>query len=444
MIHGVSLAPTIKEHLTEIVQLQMELLYCAATLDTFNKDTCADYLNNRPRDPRFKGRGTKITRWLWKPRTSTRHIHLENFATKYASKGVKNQREERERKKQWCLRLEREVKMLSDRSIPYIEIADFFGDERKPDYQKKIAYSWKGEAALFLLYFYENFDFSEDLFADAKPFGRQDFLKAFLDANADLEICPICDESRYYTRGKGLIHTDIDHYLPKSLYPHFACHPFNLIPICHPCNSTVKERKDPLVNSGHRRPLTRYALPYRDNNWSMNGYLEVKLGKEISFVALRPRKDAAGGINTQQQEALQLLSEIYDIPHHWDANKIAETLFRRMRQFFGDGKGMPLGNDMLQEVYNTLKQLLYYLDKEDRQKDPFAFAMVWTLATIIEETLKPLTVASSNNAIPQSIEEDKQFARALIQEIVSWFGQNLDENELRDKYVEDLLAILRK
>lgn len=40
--------------------------------------------------------------------------------------------------------------------------------------------------------------------------------------------CPIC----------GLRDaTDLDHYIPRQLFPEFSIHPYNLIPICHKCNN---------------------------------------------------------------------------------------------------------------------------------------------------------------------------------------------------------------
>src|SRR5258708_40042314 len=126
MIHGLKLASIIDERLTELVHLQIHLLYCAATRDPFNDESCAKYLDEK--SP-FKGKGVAIADWLWKQGTSTRHEYLEKFATTYAATGKVAQKKERECKRQWCKRLAREVGMLSDKSIDYIEIADFFGNE---------------------------------------------------------------------------------------------------------------------------------------------------------------------------------------------------------------------------------------------------------------------------------------------------------------------------
>jgi hypothetical protein len=435
MIHKMILSPTIRDHLTEIVQLQIDLLYYAATNKEINKTTCASYLDEKPLDPRFIGRGDAIAIWLWASGTSKRHNHLVKFASTYTSTHLDEQRAEQQQKKDWCLRLAKEVAMLSNSKLPFIEIASFFGDAPLPNCKKKLTYTWKGEASCFLLYFYENFigddeEFPKELFPTARPFGRQAFLDAFLAANSSLEICAICDESRYFTQGKEHIYASIDHFLPKSRYPHFACHPYNLIPICHACNSSLKGRKDPLEMNSPSRLLNGYSLPYHDVNWGTDAYLKVNLSTEIEFSApLVLRKDTSGQTNIQKEDALKLLSALYDIPGRWPAGKISETLFRRMRQFLGNGKGGPQSFDMPSEVNNTLEQLLYYLDQEDRQKDPFAFAMTWVLVAILEDQIQPL------------LNGQKGFHSPLLSEIMSWFGQDPDKNQSRVEIARSLRAV---
>jgi hypothetical protein len=74
----------------------------------------------------------------------------------------------------------------------------------------------------------------------ASSFGRQDLLTAFKSTNRHLHICAVCDETGYYTMPNDRIFAQIDHYLPESMFPHLACHPFNLIPICSYCNAMIK------------------------------------------------------------------------------------------------------------------------------------------------------------------------------------------------------------
>lgn len=51
--------------------------------------------------------------------------------------------------------------------------------------------------------------------------------------------CPLCGLDYVY---------DLDHYMPKSIYPEYAVHPQNLIPICRRCNNKKLEQWVDLQN----------------------------------------------------------------------------------------------------------------------------------------------------------------------------------------------------
>src|SRR5205807_9918270 len=90
-----------------------------------------------------------------------------------------------------------------------------------------------------------------------------------------------------------------DHFLPKSLYPHLACHPYNLIPICHTCNSSYKGPRDPFDDcNGSRRSLNPYILPYRLAQFSRNTFLDVKIGQQTREAALQENPSTLTGIAT--------------------------------------------------------------------------------------------------------------------------------------------------
>jgi hypothetical protein len=126
------------------------------------------------------------------------------------------------------------------------------------------------------------------------------------------------------------------------------------------------------------------------------------------------------------EEAIALQQELYQIPGRWQKPgamlKISDTLFRRMRHFIGDGQTIITGSDMQVEVYNALKQLLYYLDQEDQQKDPFAFAMTWILVALLQG----------------------KYTQALVEEVNSWTGQSLEESKKRHEHAEGLLKIVQE
>ena len=58
--------------------------------------------------------------------------------------------------------------------------------------------------------------------------------------------------------------TDTDHYFTKKYYPLLAVRPYNLMPLCHLCNSAVKREEDPLDGGKGRRRSLRDVCSARD------------------------------------------------------------------------------------------------------------------------------------------------------------------------------------
>ena len=111
--------------------------------------------------------------------------------------------------------------------------------------------------------------------ADAPSFGRQEFLDAFFLANNQLTVCSACDESKRFTATRVGKHSFIDHYFPKSSFPHLSCHPFNLVLICSFCNGLKSDiaplRKHDNDPTQGRKSEDRYkpvdiAPPYRKDS----------------------------------------------------------------------------------------------------------------------------------------------------------------------------------
>lgn len=438
MIHTVHLSEQTDHRLTDITMLQMCLLRYALYTPSIGKDTCAAYLN---RCRRFQNRGAAIARWVFDGRSPKRQELLQLFA-RSSSENADATRWERAAKRAWCRKLYRQV----------LALLFFLPVQLEIPYDEDHTSAWQKAAAEFLVSFYTylggDTPFPASLFSEpgASPFGRQAFLQAFTDANGDLYVCAVCDESGYYTIVEGTIRTDIDHYLPKSRYPHFACHPYNLIPICKACNQVVKGAKDPLeAPDGGRLSLHEIYLPYRSPGLSTRTYLSVafeateKLVDWVSIGKLSPQRPG-------DQMVLQLiatLEEVYKVPHRWSQNgrvdKIGETLFRRMRQFLGNGREGPLGFNMPTAIYNTLNQLLYYLHYEDQSKDPFAFAMTWMLAALLNE--EDMLLAQEFNTEPPARQHAIRFP--LIAELVEALGQNAARNEERSLLAKQLLDLIK-
>ena len=59
---------------------------------------------------------------------------------------------------------------------------------------------------------------------------------------SEINVCPYCNRqfiSPIYSE-EGKVRGDIDHFLPKSLYPYFSMSLYNLIPVCKSCNQSLK------------------------------------------------------------------------------------------------------------------------------------------------------------------------------------------------------------
>jgi hypothetical protein len=83
--------------------------------------------------------------------------------------------------------------------------------------------------------------------AKKKTPGRSLYEK--LKSAADNDICPIC--------GHRIV-TNLDHYMPKSLYPRLSVVPINLVPVCTDCNK-IKLHDFPMS------PQEVTLHPYYDN-----------------------------------------------------------------------------------------------------------------------------------------------------------------------------------
>jgi hypothetical protein len=450
-LHKLQLPDITRDCLTDLVLLQLDLLeYASQATHTLNEADCRKYLERT--GSHFVGFGGGIAKWFFASTSKTggRRVLLENFASA-CQQQAQNQTAPHSHAI-WLQRIRKEVDALLTDDTDPLEVGDFF--EGKKTTQKKgnkiqqaagaqpAHQSFQEVAGTFFLYFYDTFLKRDETLPASifthRPqsrFGRQVMLAAFIKEkeHENLEMCAICDQSRYYTQGMEKIHSILDHYFPKSKYPHFACHPYNLVPVCYTCNSSIKGDVDPFLDSKtkQRRALLKQALPYR-HHLSEQVYLDVKIGKEaqhLQITDLKPRSKVDQTKLDEIQAAIDLLKEVYGLPDRWFTPgqdlKLNEMLFRRIRHFLGDGSMILSGADVEVEVYNMLKQLLYYLDADDQRHDPSAFALTWILVAYLKGK------KSSAHGDPAW--------RGLVAEVNSWSGQSLKNNGKRNTHVECLL-----
>ena len=491
MIHDLVLPPVTKERLFALVRLQVALLEYAASVtgNNIRWERCIDHLNKE--DSFFKGYGEQITRALRQAPTRVRL--LQDFSLSIqAADDSRPKYNDPTFKQSWLKRIRNDIENLASPKEEQLKIFYFYGDGKefltaKARRQEEAAPSWQQKAGEFFLYFYEEYlGNSDQTFplgffpSDATTgFGRQALLRAFLDCNEDLHICPVCDENGYYTKSKETINTTLDHYLPKDIYPHFACHPYNLIPTCYACNSSVKGIKDPLhTQLGETGPgyLHRGTIPYAPLNRKENVYLKVDLSKGIDairIIGLLPRQGLKDADEQGLHSTLELLQRLYDIPGRWSeekkrlgsgrenkggkkrdetsegekaelsiaADRVSEALFRRMRHFLGQGRDIIPGSHMVDELFDVLALLLYYLSEEDRYKDPLTVPMLWILAALLTQEKHQLQKISEMKKKGE-IDKESHLIPAALNEVLSWCGQNKADREKREKRVEEILALV--
>ncbi len=418
MIHQVRLPEITHKRLRAIVVLQMRLLLYAASTMNPEKDGCKNYLK---KFKEYDGRSSDIVDWVW--RAGSRREPFIKFARGAGT----------EEKQSLSVRLCHDA-MLLLKLFSSNKPSKYLNDSLEPLKARKN--SWQYYGAEFLRQFY--IELTEAtlpyyLCSDSKSdnFTRQEFLKAFLAANDHLHVCAICDDSSYYTISSTNVRSEIEHYFPKSIYPHLACHPYNLIPICHLCNAFVHRNVDPLgKKDGTRRRLCDIFLPYSNElGLGIRTYAKIELGKGgalARFSELLPRD------SSDLRERILAFKDVYDIPGRWNgrkgADRIGEALFRRIRQFL-QSQPIPANDNVPLVLLKVLDQLLYFLSEErsDQGKDPLAFPMTWWLATLINEEIEPGELHSS----------------AVMKEVVDWLGLDIDANIARAEAARNLRNIAK-
>lgn len=489
MIHILKLPRLTRRCLTDIVRIQMALLHFAASTTEYSRSACEAYFTDgRCLHRTLQDRGRAIADWLWAH--PARQMDLEWFSRACGHLDEsKAEQQQRKRAVAWCQQLHLEVEMLLHPRCHEIFLGDHFSDkpfisekEKREKKAKDVLLDYREHACDFLLAWYDTclgksgddrsrpaFPATLFTYKKASKYGRREFLDAFIKENADLEICPYCDENRLYIKNKSATHTDIDHFLPKSKYPHLACHPYNLVPLCHHCNSSTKGDIDPYKE---RVILGRSLYPYGRIKLRHHAYLTINQEQELTLQSHQnppPGKSETATEKSRRlaevEDAITLLKDVYGIPERWhnmqktyiagldereadkedlalQARLMSETLVRRICQFFGHSErflgfqerldsspDVLRGSNLAEIIDNNLRHLLYYLDHDDQGKEPFVFAMTWILAEKIQGEVA--SALARGELSP------------LGQEIAAWFNQNQITFKQREEHVKSLLERLR-
>ncbi len=172
------------------------------------------------------------------------------------------------------------------------------------------------------------------------------------DTQNHLQRCPVCGqilETKHKETGT-LPYVELDHLLPKSIYPQFALSLENLIPICHECNHAKSDK------FGDFKDLSEFREALDETYLKMKDSKEQKIAKQITYYNLyqhlRINSDFWGKYSdycAQKKEdpdkppifqdiptkdAFYAWLKVYDLPKRMEriAHNCMESLLQQLRQ----------------------------------------------------------------------------------------------------------------
>lgn len=403
MIHQVQASPDDVARLRELVQLQLQLLTLAATQSSVDRVSLERHLTTVR-----GGDAAKTANWVC--RHSTLVSKLNVFAA-YPHTAEKSTLVDQMRA---------DVDLLFTPAPQRLQFAFSCSSPTGAD--------WRCAAGDFCRHFYtiwgqdgRNPGFPDYLFVRAPiagaSYSRWDFINGFLGANNALYLCAICDATAFRTQVDSRAHTSIEHFFPKSIYPHLAIHPYNLIPICTHCNS-IKSDDDFMQLCGATLGIQELILPYQSQQpgLSQMAYVDVsvRMAQEAGSHPLEIKFKSASAF-AGSASLIEHFKTLYGVEQRWNnqLDQIGEQVFRRMQQFLmGD---VQMGNDLsnVEFVQERLELLMALTSKENLGKDPFGMATVWMLKYHVDNLREYKQEALVHKNLVQWAKEHRQTWQAL-------------------------------
>lgn len=352
MIHQVKISNKIIEYHKTIINLQLLLLRLAVQEPDITALTVKDTINNH-----YSSNVDEITKWVV-GKEKTLFEPLVKFA----------KHSDEDEKREFVDSLEADIQLLF---IP-----------RPGRLQAEFNTPWQIVIGNFMGHFYKLFGegFPDYFFTTGLSYSRQDFISSFIEENDGLYLCAVCDTVAYRASVEHHTYTNIDHYFPKSRYPHLAIHPHNLVPICTLCNSWFKRDDDPLSEIKNIQEL---ILPYGNqpglSEQAILHFQKRALSNDRSKHPLEILFKRTASFSSET--FISSFEKLYQIQARWneDLEQLDQHVFRRITQFLlGDVQNGYTCNDgaWLADRLHILMGLVF---TEDLGRDPFGFATTWLL-----------------------------------------------------------------
>lgn len=372
MIHQVVASDKNDRALRQLLELQVSLLTFAASVDqtlvetTFEKSTLKPHLFSHFTSRYGRQDAEKVAQWVVQKGSLT--APLKTFANY-----------DKASKEKIVQDIEFDISLLFS---PRAEKLKFVLPNSLTE--------WHQSIKVFLLEFYEllgtpytNFNgFPSFIFSDALgsvTFDRWKLIENFVSENRVLNLCAICDVSVFKTQVGERIIADIEHFFPKSRYPHLATHPRNLIPICKYCNSIASDKD--ILEFCSVGGITELLLPYQQTVKGLERLAYVEIQKQS--VREKPPlviqlKEARG---ERAATLIENFEKTYKVIDRWnnDFETIDSHVFRRIQQFFLPDVFSGNSLDSVEFVMSKLRQLVSLTSLDNLARDPYGFATTWFL-----------------------------------------------------------------
>lgn len=378
MIHTVCMPDQDKNLLLEIVNLQKIILALASEREMVFREDGAEIKAHFETLPNYEANAQKIAGWF-----------TAKKKTLFAWLNLYAQYSDIEAKRALREKIEADIELLLNPTQQKLQVLLPLRTLAKDSWEYGIGNFFYGFYDVWQGAGFQGYLFGAET-AVGRNYTRSAFVQHFAAKNDNLFICPICDASAYRNEISTGTYTSIDHFFPRSKYPHLSIHPLNLLPMCPACNSGEAGTRDPHENVDS---ITELLLPYHEeiNGLSRRTYIEVKfrpLGEERDEVdeshALSLSLKVSSAYNSELLvKQVENFKRAYSVQDRWNKDKnltlIDEHVFRRVRQFLLSDieRGEPLHDP--QFLLERLELLMAMIDMQSLGQDPFSYVMTWLL-----------------------------------------------------------------
>lgn len=383
MIHQVRPLPNANRLLPDVMMLQITVLEAASLPgvfpeliwekdkdpDTFTLILARYFLRTR----RFKGNEKQVASWI----TNKKETLLKPLSS--FSSAAKTE------KWNFIKSIRHDTDLLKNPRPESFKVAIIKSDP-----------PWRIGAKNFLYEFYDlwKYGFPANIFSTpigGEKYTYQNFVQEFVKENPELYICAICDGTAYSTRMEGHVYTSVEHFFPRSIYPHLSCHPLNLVPICSYCNSYIKGDEDPCFSkqNGQKFNLDDFVLPYQalDPTFRDSTYVAVIQRSPRPTKQAHPRRlELRPATSFHAGNKINAFNNLYKVDERWSESlhEIEDAVFRRVFQFLSlADPAQLLGNPS--SLSKSLKILMAHTDLMGLGKDPYAYLTIWLLSHYIDQ-----------------------------------------------------------